>query len=163
MLSIVLSIACCMSNGLSGHLMRVGIIIVLVWLKARPPDCERIPRRFRFDYTQLYQNPCRKSNGKTTSVSSLKVSTTTLRWLPQHLTGQIITPCYRAHLNGDRSTDSRAEGGVCSVDDEQADLHEEGFVEGDWVFGEVELDLRVVVFSASEKKTYRLHYQGTLL
>jgi hypothetical protein len=37
----VLSIACCMSSGLPGDLMRVGIITLLACLRARLLDCER--------------------------------------------------------------------------------------------------------------------------
>jgi hypothetical protein len=33
----------------------------------------------------------------------------------------------------------------------QAHVHEEGSVEGDWVFGKVELDLRVFVISTSRR------------
>jgi hypothetical protein len=45
----------------------------------------------------------------------------------------------------------RADGRVCHVDDEQADLHEEGSLERDWVFREAELDLRCFVFSTSAR------------
>jgi len=39
--------------------------------------------------------------------------------------------------------------GVRSLDGEQADLHEEGSVERDWIFGEVELEPRSFIVTTS--------------
>ena len=58
---------------------------------------------------------------------------------------------YRTHLDGDRSADSRADGGVCLVHDEQADVYKEGSLERDWIFGEVELDRWAFVLSTSAR------------
>jgi hypothetical protein len=55
--------------------------------------------------------------------------------------GFLTTRNYIEFLEGSQMEKVRADGGVCPVDDAQAHLHEEGSVEGDWIFGEVELDL----------------------
>jgi hypothetical protein len=60
----VLSIACCMSSGLPGDLMRVGIITLLACLRARLLDCERPAARVTQVqiYSKVHKPPLKVNN-----------------------------------------------------------------------------------------------------